>query len=150
MTTPEPTQIHATCVDLFSVGILLRGPSGAGKSDFALRLIDLGAILVADDRTDLRVEQGALIAEPPELIAGKLEIRGVGILNFPYQPRSRVGLVVDLVPSDQVERMPGRGAAEYLGVRVNLVALNPFEASATAKLRLLARRAQPGGLRVAS
>ena len=33
--------------------VLLRGPSGAGKSDLALRLIEAGARLVADDQTEL-------------------------------------------------------------------------------------------------
>ena len=40
--------------------MLLLGASGAGKSDLALRLIDDGARLVADDRTILFVAKGAL------------------------------------------------------------------------------------------
>ena len=50
----ERIRIQATCVALQGVGILLRGPSGAGKSDLALRLIDAGASLVADDLCELR------------------------------------------------------------------------------------------------
>ena len=90
-------QIHASCVELAGAGILLRGPSGSGKSDLALRLIDSGARLVADDRTDLVVEDGRLIASSPAPIAGKLEVRGVGILALPVVARSRVGIAVDLV-----------------------------------------------------
>ena len=50
--------VHGTCVELFGLGVLLRGPSGCGKSDLALRLIDDGARLVADDQVVLTEEAG--------------------------------------------------------------------------------------------
>ncbi|MGE3652127.1 MAG: HPr kinase/phosphorylase, partial [Reyranellaceae bacterium] len=77
------SQIHATCVALPEGGVLLRGDSGAGKSDLALRLIDGGARLVADDRTDLMREGDLLIARAPTSIAGLIEARGLGILRLP-------------------------------------------------------------------
>ncbi|RME65602.1 MAG: aldolase, partial [Alphaproteobacteria bacterium] len=46
-------RVHGTCVAIDGAGVLILGPSGAGKSDFALRLIDEGAVLVADDYTDV-------------------------------------------------------------------------------------------------
>lgn len=132
-------QIHASCVELAGAGILLRGPAGSGKSDLALRLIDQGARLVADDRTDLVVEDGNLIASSPGTIAGKLEVRGVGILALPSVQRSRVGVAVDLVAASAVERLPAAQRCSYLGVELPLIALAPFEASAPAKLRAVAR-----------
>lgn len=131
-------QIHASCIELAGAGILLRGPSGSGKSDLALRLIDGGARLVADDRTDLSVEDGGLIASSPAAIAGKLEIRGVGIVTMPAVSRSRVGIAVDLVAASAVERLPARQTCSYLGVELPLIAIAPFEASAPAKLRAAA------------
>ncbi len=123
---------------------MLRGPSGSGKSDLALRLIDSGARLVADDRTDLAVEDGNLIASSPTTIAGKLEVRGVGVLAMPAVSRSRVGVAVDLVASSAVERLPAGQRCSYLGVELPLIAIAPFEASAPAKLRAVARALAAG------
>ena len=88
--------IHASCVAIGSRGVLLLGPSGAGKSDLALRLIDEGAKLVADDRTILFIAKGALHARAPASIKGLLEIRGVGIVKLPVRARVKIALVVRL------------------------------------------------------
>jgi HPr kinase/phosphorylase len=143
------TQIHASCVDFAGTGLLLRGSSGSGKSDLALRMIDGGARLVADDRTDLTVEGGRLVASAPPTIAGRLEVRGLGIVDVPAVPRTPVGLVVDLVAPADVERMPEARRCAYLGVEVPLLAIAPFECSAPAKLRLALREAASGRLAAA-
>jgi HPr kinase/phosphorylase len=137
-------QIHASCIELAGAGILLRGPSGSGKSDLALRLIDGGARLVADDRTDLTVEDGSLIASSPLTIAGKIEVRGIGIMALANVSRSRVGIAVDLVTASAVERLPKGQRCSYLGVELPLIAVAPFEASAPAKLRAVARALAAG------
>jgi serine kinase of HPr protein (carbohydrate metabolism regulator) len=134
-----PSQIHATCVALPEGGVLLRGESGAGKSDLALRLIDGGARLVADDRTELAREDDRLIARAPAAIAGLIEARGMGILRLPPQKLAAevaVVLIVDLVDAAAVERLPEAGHEDLLGVPLQRVALAPFEASAPAKIRL--------------
>src|SRR5260221_4447713 len=105
MAHPLTIQIHASCIETAGIGVLLRGPSGSGKSDLALRLIDAGARLVADDRTDLTVDGGRLVASAPATIAGKLEIRGIGIVTMANVARSPVGLAVDLVATVDVERL---------------------------------------------
>lgn len=133
------TQIHATCVELSGVGVLLLGPPGAGKSDLALRLIDDGARLVADDRTDLERVDDKLYASAPATIAGRIEIRGLGIRPVPAVARARVRLAVDLTRDRDIERMPEPATREILGIAVPLIALDPFTASAAAKLRLAAR-----------
>ena len=73
-------QVHATCLSIDDVGLLIRGPSGIGKSDLALRLIDKGARLVADDRVGLLVSDNHVIARAPATLAGLLEVRGLGML----------------------------------------------------------------------
>ena len=88
--------IHASCVAIGAKGVLLLGPSGAGKSDLALRLIDGGAQLVADDRTVLFIDKGALWAKAPATISGLIEIRGVGIVQMPARARVKIALVVKL------------------------------------------------------
>jgi HPr kinase/phosphorylase len=132
-------RIHGTSVALGGDGILLRGPSGSGKSDLALRLIDQGARLIADDQTELRLIGGEISMSAPSIIAGRIEVRGIGILRVPSTPAVTLRLVVDLVPSAEVERLPPARHCEFLGRRVPLIALAPFEASAPAKLRLALR-----------
>ena len=132
---------HATCVVLEGTGLLLRGTSGAGKSDLALRVIDAGAVLVADDQVELTRDGERLIARPALVLAGLLEVRGLGVLRLPYQAAAAVGLVVDLVPPDQVPRLPEDGVTDLLGIVIPRLLLAPFEASAVAKLRLAARLA---------
>ncbi len=129
--------VHATCVAVDGRGVLLRGPSGAGKSDLALRLIDGGAVLVADDRTLLDADGDRLVARPAPTIAGLLEIRGVGLVEVPHLAAAPVVLVCDLVPPDRVERMPEPGRVEILGVRLPRVRLCAAHAGTAAALRLL-------------
>lgn len=131
--------IHATCVALDGVGILLRGPSGSGKSDLALRLIDQGARLVADDRVVLRQEGGELLAEAPPALRGLLEVRGVGPSPVPSIPSVAVTLIVDLTSSGEVERLPDAAFEILEGKPIARHRLSAFEASAPAKIRLLAR-----------
>lgn len=134
-------QIHATCVLLDSGAVLLRGPSGAGKSDLALRLIDKGARLVADDRVDLRWQAGQVTAGAPAPLQGLIEVRGIGLVRMPSVDGVPVVLVADLVAPAAVERMPERDDVALLGTRVERVAIDPFEISAPVKLMLAAKRA---------
>lgn len=138
--------IHGTCVLVSGIGVLLRGGSGSGKSDLALRLIDGGARLIADDRVELRMEHGRLMAAAPEALAGLLEVRGVGILAVSSAGEAEVGLAVDLVPGDRVERLPDPDTLRLLDAAVPRLALAAFDASTPAKLRLAAAAARTGAL----
>lgn len=136
-------QIHATCVDWDGTGLLIRGPEGAGKSDLALRLIDAGAKLVADDRCDVAASEGGLAARAPETIAGRLEVRGLGIVTVPEAaPETRVVAVVELMPESGIERLPAAAETEVAGVALPLYRLDPAAASAVARLRLIVRHAR--------
>ena len=129
-------QVHATCVSLDGMGLLIRGPSGIGKSDLALRLIDTGARLVADDRVDLMISNNDVVARAPETLAGLLEVRGLGVLRFPFFDATIIHLVVDLANPKDVARLPERSITDLVGMDRPAVTLNPFEASAVTKVRL--------------
>ncbi len=134
------TMVQGTCVEFGGMAVLLRGASGSGKSDLALRLIDSGARLVADDIVDLQVADGIVTvapppAAPPRLI-GHMEVRGLGIMAVPTIAAARLGLLVDLVLPATVERLPPAERELVLGVAVPKLRLAPFEASVVAKLRL--------------
>ena len=129
-------QIHATCVANDNTAILLHGPPGCGKSDLALRLIDDGAVLIADDRVDLSVREGRLIASAPQQIAGLLEVRGIGIVRLDYAREGIVELAFELVSPEKVDRLPSPATWEQLGVSIPLIKLDPFALSACAKVRL--------------
>lgn len=135
-------RVHVTCVAIEGAGVLLRGPSGGGKSDLALRLIDKGAQLVADDYADLEVRAGRLVAKAPPTIAGLLEVRGLGVVNLGNLSEVTVSLVVDLVPAGAVDRLPEPTVCAEYGPSVPLLRLDPFQASAAAKVRLAVRLAQ--------
>jgi HPr kinase/phosphorylase len=135
--------VHATAIAIGDAAILLRGPPGAGKSDLALRLIDGGARLVADDQAELRRAGKLILVRAPAAIAGRIEVRGIGILRVDAVEEAPLALIVDLVPSSEIERLPESRFEEILGVPIPLIALAPFEASAAAKLRL-AHCAFPG------
>jgi HPr kinase/phosphorylase len=132
--------IHATAVALDGVGVLLRGPSGSGKSDLALRLIDGGARLIADDQTVIVRRGDRLYAAPPAAIAGRLEVRGLGIMAVDFAPDTPVTAVFDLVPQQAIERLPEPLTVELLGIRLPLARLDPAAASAAAKVRLAVRQ----------
>ena len=129
-------RVHGTSVALGGDGILLRGPSGSGKSDLALRLIDEGGRLVADDQTELRLSGDDVAMAAPATIAGRMEVRGIGLLRVPSVAAAPLRLVVDLAPGEAIERLPEPQSCDYLGRRFPLIQLAPFEASASAKLRL--------------
>jgi serine kinase of HPr protein (carbohydrate metabolism regulator) len=139
---PDWCRVHGTCVAVDGLGVLIRGPSGAGKSDLALRLIDGGAALVADDVVLLRRAGDRLTASLPAETAsvrGRMEVRGVGILPVTCAATAPLGLVVDLVAAGEIERLPEPDGVELLGISVPRLALAGFEASAASKVRLAAR-----------
>ncbi len=135
--------IQATCVAIDGMGVLLRGPSGSGKSDLALRLIEGGARLVADDGVDLRRQGERLFVRlppgAPESVRGRIEVRGLGILPAPAVAEAPLDLVIDLVAVDTLERLPEPLTIELLGVVLPLIRLSAREPSAAAKVRLAVR-----------
>lgn len=134
----DPINIHASCVAIGNKGVLLLGKSGAGKSDLALRLIDGGAKLVADDRVLLFGKSGAIHARAPDTIRGLLEIRGVGIVELPVRRQVRLALAVVLgsegprLPEPKFWHPP---APLRMNTKLPQITLDARYASAPAKIR---------------
>lgn len=144
--------VHGTCVAFGRRAALLRGTPGAGKSDLALRVLALPAegalkpMLVADDQVFAEArEDGTLIVSPPESIAGKIEVRGLGIVEVPFLAEAELVLVCDLVDAKDVPRMPSESPerATIAGVHVPVLKLASFEASTPLKLKMALFLAAP-------
>lgn len=127
--------VHATCVDMNGAGVLITGASGSGKSDLALRLIEnKGAVLVADDRTNLFREGENLTASSPEAIQGLMEVRGVGIVKKEFKSQTYVKLVVIAASKDKIERLPAPQFFENQGISLPSILLDLSEPSAPDKV----------------
>lgn len=145
---------HGTCVALGRAAALLRGPSGSGKSDLALRFLFLARrgpaaldppTLVADDQVLIRRNGNTLTAEAPATIRGKLEVRGVGIVDVKSVTEAELVLVVDLVSETEVERLPDiEATVPLLGLQIAAIRLIAWEPSAPIKLALALARARRG------
>ncbi|HET8534202.1 MAG TPA: HPr kinase/phosphatase C-terminal domain-containing protein [Sphingomicrobium sp.] len=136
MTVQRPLSgesIHATTVAIDGKAVLITGPSGSGKSDLALRLIDRGFMLVSDDQTLVRREGDRLFASAPATIAGKLEIRGIGIVEMENASDIPAALIVELTGA--VPRLPDDDRElQVLGIPLPLVTIDAMTPSAAAKV----------------
>ncbi len=140
--------VHGTCVALGGRCALLRGAPGSGKSDLALRFISLfgsarggdqaAASLVADDQVLLKRVGDVVRARAPKAIAGRMEVRGIGIVDVAHETASSLVLIVDLVAAGEAPRLPPAPlpCEDVQGVDICVLKLYPFEISAPVKLKL--------------
>jgi serine kinase of HPr protein (carbohydrate metabolism regulator) len=127
--------LHASSVAIDGRAVLITGPSGSGKSDLALRLLDRGFRLVSDDQTIVKKDGDRLVASAPSTIAGKLEIRGIGIVDMEQLDNVPVALIVEL--TGDIQRMPDDGNERpILGVRLPLISIDAMTASAPSKVAI--------------
>jgi serine kinase of HPr protein (carbohydrate metabolism regulator) len=127
--------LHASTVAVEGRAVLIAGPSGSGKSDLALRLLDRGFALVSDDRTVVRRDGDKLVASAPPNLAGKLEIRGIGIVEMDVIGDIPVALFVEL--TSEIQRLPDENRERpVLGVRLPLISIDAMSASAPSKVAL--------------
>ncbi len=126
MTLANNVSVHASAVMTRDYAVLIRGPSGSGKSRLAFALLLAGragqipeATLIGDDRIILVAKDRTLTAHAVPELAGKIEIRGLGIRHCGHTPQGTIGLVVDLDASD-AERLPPPNALKTVisGVEV--------------------------------
>ena len=127
--------LHASTVSKNGRAILITGPSGSGKSDLSLRLLDRGFTLVSDDQTIIRKDGERLLASAPPNIAGKLEVRGIGIVEVDRISDVPVALIVEL--TSDIQRLPDDSRERpILGVPLPFVTIDAMPASAPAKVDL--------------
>jgi serine kinase of HPr protein (carbohydrate metabolism regulator) len=127
--------LHASTVALDGRAVLICGPSGSGKSDLALRLLDRGFVLVSDDQTIVKRNGEQVIATAPPTIAGKLEIRGIGIVEMERAENVPVALVAEL--TSDIQRLPDDTPERLiLGVPLPLISIDAMTASAPSKVAL--------------
>lgn len=127
--------VHASTVAMEGRAVLITGPSGSGKSDLTLRLLDRGFTLVSDDQTIVRKIGERLIASAPATIAGKLEIRGIGIVEMDTVTDVPVALIVEL--TSDIRRLPDDSRERpILGVSLPLITVDAMTASAASKVAL--------------
>jgi HPr kinase/phosphorylase len=132
--------LHATCIVLGEAGILIRGPSGSGKSTLARQILDLGAAngvfarLVCDDRVLVARRNGRLVARALPAIAGRLEIRGIGLVACAYEPAAVLRMVVEC--GEAPARMPEERdlRTDLLGITLPGIAVEPSLDSAAMTL----------------
>jgi HPr kinase/phosphorylase len=69
-------------VDILGIGVIIKGESGIGKSESVLALIERGYSLVADDITQVSVQDGnKVIGTSSPITRDHMEVRGIGIIN---------------------------------------------------------------------
>ena len=132
--------VHAGLVALrlggYWRGVLIEGPSGGGKSDLALKALEAGFRLVADDRVVVWRSGEALFGRAPPPLAGLIEARGYGVVHEPAIALAQVVLAARCVePGQPIERLPDPDARIIADIAVPSFRIDPFEASAPAKLR---------------
>lgn len=134
---------HATAIAVAGRAALIVGKSGSGKSDLALRclavapsgLIPNPAVLVADDQVMIERRGIALALSAPEQIAGKLEVRGLGIVKVPSAAPANLVCIAEISPLSEIARFPDPWPVRaVLGLSVPVLKIAPFEPSAPVKL----------------
>jgi serine kinase of HPr protein (carbohydrate metabolism regulator) len=146
------TILHATSVAITGQAVLIRGEPGSGKSTLALELLEqwgtglgdgpLSATLIADDQTELTLGEDRLWCAAPKLLAGALEVRGLGLVKVPFVGPVPLCLVVDLASSDAAPRMPvdDDPATTLLGVSVPRLILDRHGRALASRVRAAFRR----------
>jgi hypothetical protein len=139
-------RLHASCISFGGAGVILLGVPGSGKSSLALRLMERGWGLVADDQVSIAATDDGLMAAAPAELFGMLEIRGLGVFEGLAAAPARLALAARLRPASTIARLPQPSRWQVLGCEVPEFPLDAADVAAPEKLGW-ALRAVQGGLR---
>lgn len=127
--------IPAACVAVNGRGVLIEGHEREDRTSLALRLIDRGATLVADEQSLCTRRAGALHASPLPGTGGRIELRGIGPLPLPHLADSPVALVVVVLEAGP--RLPeDKRTRSIAGVDVPVLALAAGDPAAPIKVEI--------------
>lgn len=126
--TATAINIHATVIVAGTAGLAFVGPSGCGKSSIAFTCLAEAraqgkyAALIADDRVDVSLQNGRIVASRPAAIAGLIELRHAGIVNAASQKSAVIDACVMPIGAE-ADRMPEENEDHQLafGIRVPLL-----------------------------
>ncbi len=139
MSNDSRQSIHATAVGIRQKGVLIIGPSGSGKSDLALHLIDRGAQLISDDQVIVTFENDIAILNPPQKIAGKIEVYALGVFEIPFVKNIALSMIVKL--SNDSERFPfSKPTDRFYDIDVPSITLDSNRSTAAIKVELALQR----------
>ncbi len=136
MASNDEQILHASAVALNGAAVCILGVSGAGKSSLALQLMGMGAGLVADDGCRIVRDGDTLRVDAVDTIRGRIEARGVGILNATAVGPARLAFWVDL-DRTEADRLPQKREKVCLGVSLPIVHNVPTPYFAAAILQYL-------------
>jgi len=137
--------VHGSAIAIHGSGVLLLGPSGSGKSDLALRLVDRGAKLICDDVVHIENNNSLPQLACAPNIAGKIEVRGIGICPIDFVDSAPLRLVVQL--AQHVDRMPPEHQRITIaGYSTPIFKLSPFQPSSAIKVEWALRSVIDAGL----
>lgn len=134
--------LHASCVSLDGAGLLLLGVPGSGKSSLALRLMERGWSLVADDQVEVSAQDGQLAASPPQALAGRLEVRGLGVFEALAYAPCTLTLVARLRPAGTIPRLPAPSRWRAHGLDLPEFPLDAMDVAAPERAAWAMRAAQ--------
>lgn len=128
--------IHANSIIFEDITFLIKGASASGKSDLSLRMMDAGGTLIADDRTLIYTDHKDIYLAPHENIAGKLEIRGIGIIDVPFAQNAKCDVIIEICK--EYPRYPLEKNYVFYKKMLNYYKLNAFESTILEKLKIIA------------
>ncbi len=136
MARNKSENVHASCFALDGCGVLLRGAAGSGKSSLTLYMVEmLGADFVGDDRIDLSVQDGGLVARAAAGLEGLLHIHALGIERRAHLPQTHLALVVELVGREALDALAMPKEAAFLGLSVAAIQICAFDLAAPQQIK---------------
>ena len=135
MAAVSSVTILAAGVAVNGRGVLIECREGDARIGLALRMIDRGAALVADSQTVCLRQGQQLLASAPAGAAGRIEVRGLGVVAMPHVERVPVELLIVLL--DAGPRFPDdKRTRSIAGIEIPVLALGADDAAAPIKAEL--------------